>query len=423
MFNFFGGGDPFGGMHGHGGPEDEGEVDTERLYEVLGVEKTASAAEIKKAFRKGAMKHHPDKGGDEAKFKEVSKAYEILGDEEKRKLYDKGGEKAVERGDAGGGMGDMFGFGGGGGGGRQRKGKDVMFKLKVELEDLYNGTTKKLRFKKQVICKGCDGQGGKGVKRCVTCKGRGVRVIIRQLGPGMIQQMQAQCDECDGQGEVCPPEARCKECSGEKTVEERKNLEVFVEKGMKNGEKITLRGEAEQSPGIQPGDVVVVLELAANDQFERKNSHLFYKKKISLKQSLTGFEFHIKHLDGRTLLVKSDANVIYGHGQTKVIRDEGMPRRENPMLRGNLYIEFLVEFPKTLDDATRQSLLSMLPGADNDVMEDSEGPMEQVRLEPVDMEAEKRRHAQEAHENRARGGQYDEDEDEGGPQQAQCRTQ
>lgn len=152
--------------------------------------------------------HMRHQGGDEDTFKAITKAYEILGDEEKRKLYDQYGEKGVKPGGGGGGgAGDIFTqmFGGGrGGGGRggPRKGGDVLFRLEVGLDDLYNGATKKLRLTRQVICKSCGGTGGEDVRTCTTCKGHGVRLIIRRLGPGMIQQMQAQCDECDGEGQV-----------------------------------------------------------------------------------------------------------------------------------------------------------------------------------------------------------------------------
>ena len=152
MFNFFGD----GGFHGHGGHGGGSRepADTTKLYTLLGIQKTATSTEVKKAYRKLAVKHHPDKGGDPEKFKEISKAYEILGDDDKRKLYDEGGEKGVEQGGAGG-HGDIFSsmFGGGGrrGPAGPPKGKDVHQKVKVTLEDLYTGGTKKLRLTKKVL--------------------------------------------------------------------------------------------------------------------------------------------------------------------------------------------------------------------------------------------------------------------------------
>lgn len=424
MFNFFG--DGGGGFPGHH-QEPEEPADTEALYEVLGIDKSADANQIKKAYRKKAMKHHPDKGGDEETFKKITKAYEILSDPKKRELYNKYGEKGVEQGGGGpGGMdaGDIFSsfFGGGGGGGRRgpQKGKDVLFRLKVSLDDLFNGASKKLRLTKQVICKSCNGKGGVGVKPCATCKGRGVRVVIRQLGPGMIQQMQVACDECNGEGEIIPPGKRCKECKGEKTLKVKKTLEVHVEKGMRHGQKVVFRGESDESPGIQPGDVIVVLEQAEHDYFARKRTHLFYKKKISLLESLTGFTHYIEHLDGRTLKIVSDENTIYEPNCIKCVKDEGMPTEKNPFLRGNLYIDYEVEFPTSpFTAAQKKQLAKVLPTGMQDEPED-DADIEECMLQNVDMNQEKRRWAQEA---QTRGEAYDEDEDGHGPQQASCRSQ
>lgn len=430
MANFFnsfgGGGSPFGGM---GGGQEE-EVDSDKYYGLLGCKKTATANEIKKAYRKQAMRHHPDKGGDEATFKEISKAYEVLGDDKKRELYDKYGEKGVEQGGGGGGMdaGDIFSqmFGGGGGGGRRgpRKGKDVLFRLKVSMDELFNGATKKLRLTKQVICKPCGGEGGTGVAKCSTCKGRGVRLIIRQLGPGMIQQMQAQCDDCDGEGEIIPPGKRCKSCKGQKVQKVKKTLEVHVEKGMKHGQKVVFRGESDEAPGIQPGDVIVVLEQEEHEYFTRKGQHLFYKKKISLLESLTGFSHFITHLDDRVLEVKSDPDTIYEPGCVKSVQDEGMPTERNPFIRGNLYIEYDVVFPtQGFAAAAKKALAKVLPKGEQKDKPATGEETEEVTLTNVDLEVEQRRWQEEARQGRG----HAHDEDEGGhghgPQQAGCPTQ
>lgn len=419
MFNSFF--DDMGGMPGRGGPDED--VDTEGMYKILGLEKTADANQIKKAYRKLAMRHHPDKGGDPEKFKEITKAHEILSDPEKREKYDKYGEKGLEAGGGGGGgANDIFSamFGGGRGGGQRgpRKGKDVLFRLKVELEDLYNGASKTLRLTKNVLCKGCDGKGGKGVAKCSTCKGRGVRLIVRQLGPGMLQQMQAACDDCEGEGEIIPPAGRCKECRGQKVMEDKTTLKVNINKGMSNGSKIVFRGEAHQQPGIEPGDVVVILECQEHENFKRKGRHLFIKKKISLVEALTGFSFSLEHLDDRTLLVTSDENTVYNDGCFKVIRDEGMPMEKNPTQTGNLYIEFEVEFPKTLKADAKRTLKKVLPKATNGTVMFDDEDAEEVMLVDVNMDEERMKFEQ------ARRAEAYEDDDEGhGPQQAQCRTQ
>jgi DnaJ family protein A protein 2 len=191
-----------------------------------------------------AMKHHPDKGGDPEVFKEISKAHEILSNPEKRELYDQYGEEGVENGGGGGGgPQDLFDLLNGRSRKPQgkRKGEDVVFPLKVELEDLYTGCTRKLRSTKSIICPTCTGKGGQGVMTCGGCKGRGVRILIPQLGPGMIQQMKQACDDCNGTGQAIPPEGRCKKCHGNRTVDATKDLEVFVEKGMRHDQRITVQ--------------------------------------------------------------------------------------------------------------------------------------------------------------------------------------
>jgi len=418
-------------MGGMGGMGEGKPADTSKFYDILDIQKDASAGDIKKAYRKLAMKHHPDKGGDTEKFKEISKAYEVLKDDEKRQLYDKYGEQGLEQGGGGGGGMDIFSqfFGGaGGGGGRPRgprKGKDVLFKLKVTYAEFYAGACKKLRLSKQVLCNGCDGKGGKSEAVCNSCKGRGVKMRIRQLGPGMIQQMQVACEVCNGQGKSIPEKDKCKQCDGAKTHKTKKTLEVFIEKGMKKGTKIVFKNESDQLPDIVPGDVIVVLEEEEHKLFKREGSHLFLKKKISLTEALIGFEFSVQHLDGTYLKVKSNNEVISPH-QVLVVRDQGMPYEKNPSIHGHLYIEFDVEFPKSqqLSNPMKKKIKSfMTPLFDEKAEDDIEmSDADDVMLEHCDMDIEKRKWAQEARETRGRGEAYD-DDDEDEEQGASCRAQ
>ncbi|KAM6064191.1 dnaJ homolog subfamily A member 2 [Theristicus caerulescens] len=332
-----------------------------KLYDILGVPPGASDNELKKAYRKLAKEYHPDKNpnaGD--KFKEISFAYEVLSNPEKRELYDRYGEQGLREGSGGSsGMDDIFShiFGGGlfnfmGGQSRsrngRRRGEDMMHPLKVSLEDLYNGKTTKLQLSKNVLCSACNGQGGKAgaVQKCNACRGRGVRIMIRQLAPGMVQQMQSVCSDCNGEGEVINEKDRCKKCEGKKVIKEVKILEVHVDKGMKHGQRITFSGEADQAPGVEPGDIVLLLQEKENEVFQRDGNDLHMTHKIGLVEALCGFQFTFKHLDGRQIVVKYPPGKVIEPGCVRVVRGEGMPQYRNPFEKGDLYIKFDVQFPE-----------------------------------------------------------------------------
>merc|ERR1719460_3050014 len=288
------GGDFPGG--GGGGRRGSGKAaDTEKFYKLLEVEKNASSAEIKKAYRKLAVKHHPDKGGDPEKFKEITRAYEVLSDSEKRSKYDRGGEDALDNdgGDASDIFESFFGGGGrrGGGGRKRQKTKDVQQPLKVTLEQLYCGATKKMAITRQVIDK------KKGVQERDECGGRGVKVEVIRMGP-MIQQMQSACNSCGGTGKTF------------KTKQEREILEVHIQKGSPDNHKVVFREMADEHPDADTGDVNFVLKQQEHALFKRRGADPFIEKDISLVEALCGFELEVTHLDGRKLLIKTQPGEI-----------------------------------------------------------------------------------------------------------------
>ncbi|MCL7028209.1 hypothetical protein MKW94_027813 [Papaver nudicaule] len=412
--------------------------DNTKYYEVLGVPKNAAPEDLKKAYRKAAIKNHPDKGGDPEKFKELAQAYEVLSDPEKREIYDQYGEDALKEGMGGGGGGhdpfDIFSsffgggspFGGGGssrGGRRQRRGEDVMHSLKVSLEDLYSGTSKKLSLSRNVICSKCTGKGSKSGAsvKCAGCQGSGMKVSIRHLGPSMIQQMQHPCNECKGTGETISDKDRCPQCKGEKVVQEKKVLEVHVEKGMQNAQRITFPGEADEAPDTVTGDIVFVLAQKDHPKFKRKGDDLFVEHTLSLTESLCGFQFSLTHLDGRQLLIKTNPGEVVKPDSFKAINDEGMPMYQRPFMRGKLYIHFTVDFPDSLPVEKCKALEGILPPRTSSQLTDMEvDECEETTLLDVNIEEEMRRKQAQAQQEA-----YDEDEDMhgGGAQRVQCAQQ
>ena len=308
-----------------------------KFYQVLEVSKNASLEEIKKAYRKMAIIHHPDKGGAEAKFKEIHEAYEVLSDPDKRRHYDQG-------------WGAFF---------QHPKSPSAFYRLGVQLADLYNGCTKKLQLTKSVTCTTCQGTGGGNVHRCSPCQGQGVKVIYRQLAPGMLQQIQSPCINCQGSGEFIKD--KCKDCAGHKTKNEEKTLVVQITPGMRNGQKIVFPGESSEVRGLAPGDVEVELVCAKHATFLQRGDDLWYQQHLTLSQSLVGFEFALEHLDGRVLQVVSASGTIYSHQCLKCISGEGMPTSDG--VNGNLYLEFLVDWPTTLDSQQKALLLQIWPGS------------------------------------------------------------
>jgi len=369
-----------------------------KYYDLLGVEPTASETDLKKAYRKLAMKYHPDKNpnaGD--KFKEISHVYEVLSDPKKRSIYDEGGEQAIKEGGGRGGGGggfsspmDMFnmmfggGMPGGGGGRHSNKSKPMVHKLTVTLEELYNGKTRKLAASRDVVCNDCGGKGGTNVKSCGECKGRGIKIQMVQMGPGMVTQSQSVCGVCDGKGETIPAASRCKHCKGKKTTKDKKVIEVSIDKGAPSDFKKVFYGEGDHEPGKEPGDIVIQLEEKEHATFQRHGRDLTMKMEIDVSEALCGLKRTVKTLDNRTLCVTTNPGEILKQAEIKCISGEGMPTHRDPFNKGRLIIIFNINFPEKLEPAVAKKIAALLPKVQlPPVPKDAE----QVRLEVFDGEA------------------------------------
>ncbi len=339
-------------------------------YEILGVEKSVSEQDLKKAYRRVAMKFHPDRNPDdkaaEEKFKEASEAYAVLSDSEKREAYDRFGHSGVEgmggMGGAGGGgfgnfsdvFGDVFGdiFGGGGGGrsrGGPARGSDLRYTLELSLEDAVKGTNVKIRVPTLISCKTCDGSGAKsGTKPtgCTTCGGVG-QVRMSQ-GFFSVQQT---CPNCRGKGSIITDP--CNSCKGHGRVEEEKTLSVKVPPGVDVGDRIRLAGEGEAgTDGGPSGDLYVQMSVKDHEIFQREGKNLFCEVPIGFVEAALGGEIEVPTLDGR---VKLKVPAETQTGKLFRLRGKGVTSVRGGAA-GDLMCRVVVETPVSLSGKQKELL-------------------------------------------------------------------
>jgi len=336
-------------------------------YEILGVSRSATEEELKKAYRRSAMKHHPDRNpGDaaaEAAFKEAKEAYEVLSDGGKRRMYDQHGHAAFEHGMGGGGagpagadMGDIFGdifgniFGGGaGGGGRSaRRGADVGYVMELDLEEAVDGIEKRIEIPTLAPCEPCHGSGSEDGKTetCSTCGGRGQ--VRMQRG---IFAMQQACPHCGGRGQVI--RNPCKTCHGAGRVEEEKVLSVKIPAGVDNGDRIRLGGEGEAGPpGTPPGDLYVEVRVREHPIFQRDGDDLHCDVPIRISQAALGDVARVPTLEGEAeIRIPAETQT----GKVFRLRGKGV-KSVRSRSHGDLYCRVMVETPVNLTALQRELL-------------------------------------------------------------------
>ncbi len=361
-------------------------------YEVLGVSRDASAEEIKRAYRKSALKHHPDrnKGNPEAeaRFKECAEAYEILSDSQKRARYDQFGHAGLE----GVGVhdfshmdvGDIFGmfdeiFGGGifGGGGRRRRsrGYDLEARVEVSLKEAAEGTERTLEFQRMDVCDRCDGSGAEpGTKRvtCGTCGGYGQVERTGGLG-GIFGRVVTTCPACGGRGSM--PQTSCKECRGKGRRAVNRTVNFKVPAGIEAGQAVRLRGEGEPGDdGMMRGDLHVYVQVKPHPFFERHGRDLLCKLPISFTQAALGATVEVPTLTGKTE-IKVPAGTQYG--QLFRLSGHGMPDLRTGR-RGDEMVQVLVEIPKKLRKKQADLLREFAETEDKSVLPESKGWLEKL---------------------------------------------
>lgn len=358
-------------------------------YEVLGVEKNASADEIKKAYRKKAIQYHPDKNpGDkeaEEKFKEAAEAYEVLSDPQKRQRYDQFGHAGMGGAAGGGGFtnmedvfsqfGDLFeswgmgghfsSFFGGRGGQRVRRGSDLRVKVRLTLEEIATGADKKIKVKKLVPCTHCQGTGsadGKGGETCSTCRGTG-RVVRTRSGIFGMMQVQEACPTCGGEGKVI--RNKCPYCGGEGVVRDDEIISIHIPAGVSGGMQIPVEGKGNAAPhGGIAGDLLVLIEEEKHPALEREGSDLIYNLLLDMPTAILGGQVKIPTLQGEAKI-----SITPGTQPGKVLRmrGKGLPMIDQYARQygtGDLLINVGVYIPENLDKKEK-ALIEQLKDSPN----------------------------------------------------------
>lgn len=347
-------------------------------YEILGIDKSADADTIKRAYRQQAKKYHPDlHPGDaeaEKNFKEINEAYTILSDPEKKSQYDQFGKAAFDQTGGGGysggfqggfgdfgDLGDIFGsiFGGGFGGGTQRRtgpqrGEDVAARVVLSFEEAVFGCKKEVNYARLHKCPACKGSGaepGTSAETCTACKGTGQRVVVKRMG-GMSFQSQTVCDVCHGKGKIL--KSPCQQCRGAGLERENRSLTVSIPAGIDDGERIALRGQGcEGKNGGPAGDLIIQVSVRAHSLFQREGNDIFCDVPLTVSEAILGAEIDVPTLEGPVKYTIAEGTQP---GTSFTLRGKGVPYVNNANRRGDLTFTVNVEIPKGLNEKQKEAL-------------------------------------------------------------------
>jgi molecular chaperone DnaJ len=328
-------------------------------YKILELDKSATPEDIKKSYRKLALKYHPDKGGDEDKFKEISEAYSVLSDTDKKSKYDRFG--SVD--DNGGGFnmddifssfGDIFGFSGRGNQRSQRKGNDLRVKVRIDLEDILVGCKKKIKYSRHDKCDTCSGKGGSEVVTCLPCNGRGFREVVQNTPFGVIRQT-VTCSNCNGSGKSI--KNACNTCSGSGTKLVEESVEIEIPKGAVGGTYMVMQKMGNFIRDGVPGDLQIIIDEVPHTKFKRQELDLVCDYDISIVDAILGSEKDI--LTPLNRKIKFVVSKGTEHGKILRIRGNGVPDVNFNGHSGDLLIRINIKIPTIVSDKEKELLLEL----------------------------------------------------------------
>lgn len=349
-------------------------------YKILGVDRNASEEQIKKAYRKKAMEFHPDKNpgnpAAETKFKEAAEAYDVLSDAGKKSNYDNYGSATGNP--FGGGGGNPFGGGGGHGfnmddifsqfgdifgnrGGRQQqrrqsRGSDLRIRVVLNIDEILKGCTKKLRYKRNIKCDPCNGQGGTDVKDCLTCNGQGQRIVVQNTPFGQMRT-EMTCPDCGGAGQTI--RNQCNHCHGEGTQLKEQVVDVEIPVGVSSGMQLTMQGFGNNVRGGVPGDLYIIVEEEQNFSYKREGNNLIVEKTISVIDAICGAHIKVSTPHGEIPLYIEPGTE---HGRTSRISGKGIHDINYGL--GDLIVKISIKIPKNID-MNEQHILEGLKDSKN----------------------------------------------------------
>lgn len=351
---------------------------SKNYYEILEIDKSASEVDIKKMYKKLAIRWHPDKNPEkkeeaEKKFKEISEAYQVLSDPQKKEIYDSYGEEGLKNSQNNGhsnfnSADDIFKMFFSGQSGQEsfgnnffernnkKKSEPKIVNIPINIKESYNGAKKKITLKIKNKCNKCDGLGGLNFKMCNDCNGLGIKIINRMLGPGMIQRIQSQCQTCSGTKKIS--DTVCTGCNGNKLKIEDREFILIIEKGSENDDTITFENDGDKLPNEESGDVVFILKEDKNNSFTRVCDDIIYYYPITLGDSIIGTTINFKNMIGEKITYKE--NKIIKENSYHIIKNKGMPIKKQVNKFGNLYVIYNIKYPNKILSLNEKELVKRI---------------------------------------------------------------